>query len=757
MGPLRLLLAMWRRQGRIYTIECPPQKGSKMSNQYNKLYPHFEEQVLKAERERIQQQRRNRRDEGQGGVGADEDKLMGLALSGGGIRSASFGLGVLQSLQKHGLLTRLDYLATVSGGGYIGSSLTWFRHLLKDTTFPFGQRGYGARRPASKSPDALDFIRQHGNYLEPRPLGFWALIATMLRVILLTLSIYFALAVVLLYGLIDLGLIAALGPMKGTLVGSSQPLFYVALLGAGLFAAMAVVYSLLTWVVWLAHRLVSHSETWVPRFSRATEQALGNWVYRGSIILQRSMGAVLPLLAAIMVVASLPYVAVWLEHLQYSGSASLIGVLGGIYQFFRAQRGKDGEGGLSNRLIIWISAVLLIYGGLVFAYGVAELLRSAGYGSTMLGVGGILVALVALLVNLNGFGLGPMYRDRLAETFLPDPVAVRDNVWQPAFQANVAPLSTMCSPEEPGPYHLICSNVVLTDSDKMRYRGRGGDSFVLAPIMSGSDATGWQPTEELLADRMTLATAMATSAAAINPHASAFGRGVMRNRLVSFLLSVLGLRTGYWTRSPWASRMARFLTTFLAPNLLYPGLRQGLLGYGLDARAGYLTLTDGGHFENLGLYELVRRKVDCILVSDAGVDPDFTLQNMSNAIERIRVDFGFQIRFGVRPETDYGIDNLISGSVNDGESEFNARFDVSRRAFAIGRIDYGDKEGVLYWLKSTLIPGLPEDIYGYKAVNPAFPYQSTTDQFFDEAQLEAYRELGYRLCESFIADRGEAL
>ena len=53
------------------------------------------------------------------------EDLVALAISGGGIRSATFGLGVMQALARHDLMTRIDYLSTVSGGGYIGSSLTW--------------------------------------------------------------------------------------------------------------------------------------------------------------------------------------------------------------------------------------------------------------------------------------------------------------------------------------------------------------------------------------------------------------------------------------------------------------------------------------------------------------------------------------------------------------------------------------------------------------------------------------------------------
>ena len=55
------------------------------------------------------------------------EPLVGLALSGGGIRSATFGLGILQAMRRLGLFSSLDYVSTVSGGGYIGG---WLQAVL---------------------------------------------------------------------------------------------------------------------------------------------------------------------------------------------------------------------------------------------------------------------------------------------------------------------------------------------------------------------------------------------------------------------------------------------------------------------------------------------------------------------------------------------------------------------------------------------------------------------------------------------------
>src|SRR5882757_3203947 len=145
--------------------------------------------------------------------------LLGLALSGGGIRSASIALGVMQALAAAGKLKKFDYLSTVSGGGYIGSSLTWFTSRpwtingrseqfgTGDGTrnvpvFPFGTRG-----PVTPPPHPLGtpelllrYLSHHANYLEPtkglsivhplKGINILAAVAVVLRGIVVNLFIW---------------------------------------------------------------------------------------------------------------------------------------------------------------------------------------------------------------------------------------------------------------------------------------------------------------------------------------------------------------------------------------------------------------------------------------------------------------------------------------------------------------------------------------------------------------------------------------
>ena len=187
------------------------------------------------------------------------------------------------------------------------------------------------------------------------------------------------------------------------------------------------------------------------------------------------------------------------------------------------------------------------------------------------------------------------------------------------------------------------------------------------------------------------------------------------------------------------------------PTLLKPGLAT-LTGRDLNENGAYVQLSDGGHFEHRESW-LVRRKVDFLWISDAGQDSGFSFEDLANAIERVRVDFGVNLRF---QNDDYDLSHLIPGSAtsdNPAGENFIERYKLATRGYAIGTIEYPDeKKGVVVYVKSTLTRGLPGDLYGYKSRNGNYPHQTTLDQFFDEDQFEAYRELGYRLTAQLFRD-----
>lgn len=150
-----------------------------------------------------------------------------------------------------------------------------------------------------------------------------------------------------------------------------------------------------------------------------------------------------------------------------------------------------------------------------------------------------------------------------------------------------------------------------------------------------------------------------------------------------------------------------------------------------------IEFTDGGHFENLGMYELIRRRLSLIIVRDGAADPEFKFTDLANVVEKVRVDFGTLLKLDIKP--------LIPGESADPGCGVRC----AERRFAVGEILYPDgSEGMLIYLKTTFTKEMYPDVLSYKKHNRQFPDQTTADQFFDEKQFEAYRELGYFLAKT---------
>ena len=197
-------------------------------------------------------------------------------------------------------------------------------------------------------------------------------------------------------------------------------------------------------------------------------------------------------------------------------------------------------------------------------------------------------------------------------------------------------------------------------------------------------------------------------------------------------MGFLNLRLGLWLENPYLINTFKYYK----PNLWLPGLRDIFFPKFMDEESRFIELSDGGHFENLGIYELIRREVDMIIVCDGAADKNFKFTDFANLVEKVRLDFGAIIEIDLDP--------LIP---KKGDNHPYGLKEMAAQGHVIGKIWYRNKEqpGFLVYIKTTLVPDLPADIYGYKLTHDSFPDESTGDQFFDEKQFEAYRELGYQL------------
>ncbi|MCP4768937.1 MAG: hypothetical protein GY875_22085 [Gammaproteobacteria bacterium] len=461
----------------------------------------------------------------------------------------------------------------------------------------------------------------------------------------------------------------------------------------------------------------------ILRFRRGIEQ----WVF----------GVGIKLGLGLLAVALLPLVTLHAQT-EDGAIAFVVGTVGSLWKLY-GDRGKEL---VSLDKLAPIFALLLIYGLAIIAYSAAAHdLPDGAYGGFPIWYWISLVSLlVGYFVNLNYTGIGRYYRDRLIESFMPDPSSVKDTPDGPADLAdrfkirNISPLSG--DRGFGSPYHLVNTHAVLVDSDIKRVCQRGGDSFILSPLYCGSSATGWRRSDQFMNGDLTLASAVAASAAAVNPHTGVAGEGASRSASVSFLMALFNLRLGFWTPNPVLKFGPRRMHHFLA------GLYELSPFRGFNEKSRFLDLSDGGHFENLALYELFRRKVKLIVALDGAADKDFTFGDLQNALARAEQDFGLHISF------DPTIDHIVPGKDKKSSARFPDGIEFASRGYAIGTFSYAsdpDFSGTLYYLKSTLIPEISMRIRGYKGAHPDFPDESTVDQFFDEDQFEAYRLLGYNL------------
>jgi hypothetical protein len=200
---------------------------------------------------------------------------------------------------------------------------------------------------------------------------------------------------------------------------------------------------------------------------------------------------------------------------------------------------------------------------------------------------------------------------------------------------------------------------------------------------------------------------------------------------VAFLMTFFNVRLGLWLRSPKAGpgkQLSRWGLWYLLKELFATA----------DVNDRCIYLSDGGHFENLGVYELIRRRCRYILACDAEEDPNLVLEGLGNLVRKARIDFGAEI---------------VIDTSQIRQRDENAR---SRAHCAVGRIHYDGnpneaEAGYLIYLKASLTGDEVSDVLQYKAQHAAFPHESTGDQFFSESQFESYRALGDHIVEKAFA------
>jgi Patatin-like phospholipase len=282
------------------------------------------------------------------------------------------------------------------------------------------------------------------------------------------------------------------------------------------------------------------------------------------------------------------------------------------------------------------------------------------------------------------------------------------------------------------PFHVVNAALNLAQGKELAWQERKAESFTFSPLHCGSAALGYRRSTRYGGPQgVSLGTAISISGAAVSPN-----MGYHSSPSIAFLLALFNIRLGGWLGNPGPAGERTFVDSNPRPDLRQLTV-QPLVGEALGMTGAlhpYVYLSDGGHFENLALYEMVRRRCHSIVLVDAGKDEKFALDDLGNAVRKIRIDFGIDIRvrhMGIYPR--------------DQENPRNPKY------CALGEIDYKTvdggpdvRNGLLLYLKPAFYGrDEPKDIYNYASANPAFPHETTADQFFSESQFESYRALGF--------------
>jgi len=342
-----------------------------------------------------------------------------------------------------------------------------------------------------------------------------------------------------------------------------------------------------------------------------------------------------------------------------------------------------------------------------------------------LGVGLAALGLTAsVFVPVNRFSLHGMYQQRLIRTFLGSSRRDRDPNAFTGFDRN----DDVCVHhlKDVRPLHVINTTLNAKSSTHMGRQETLAQSFSFTPFYVGNGDLGYRRAHEYGSDGggkgtgLSLGMALAVSGAAAS---SALGRYSTKSR--AFLLTLANARLGLWFGNPRSEHTWQNSE----PAISVAPLMRELLGLTTDHNP-YVYLSDGGHYENLGLWEMVSRRCRFIIVSDAGCDPNYTFDDLGNAVRRIRLDLGVPILF---PSLDI---------TKAGQGTTNPHAAIGRILYSV--VDGPDApDGTILYIKATLSGDEPVDVRNFASSDPAFPHDPTANQFFDEARFESYRALGY--------------
>jgi hypothetical protein len=613
---------------------------------------------------------------------AKDVNAVGVGLSGGGIRSATFCLGVMQVLADRGLLKDVDFLSTVSGGGYTGSFLT--------TRIGTGSPQQDVAGPYGPDPEPIRYLRHHAKYLTAIDLKQrWSMVTATLA---------------------------------GMLLNWTAPILIIVL--AALGARMVA-------------NAYPNMGAWPAALSVAAALTVLSLVLYGALIRRPRKaaqfgGSLLGLLMAITLFIGVGWLLAWSYDFflhrnsvnwRFTGILALVVTAGPAVLRFLPFLETPAVRRIALKAMLIVAGAIVPLMSIVlffaaFTYGGTPIASDLPWwnplyypeGTRVLAVVGVAFALVSVFVlNINLTGPHRMYRDLLAGAFVKK--SEDDNATVALEDIN---------PQQRAPYHLINTTVNLPSSTNAALRDRKADFFLFSKRWCGSPVVGYHKTSawKVNAARPDLSTAMAVSGAAASSY---MGLDSMPT-LVS-LLTFLNVRLGFWIRRPGHNHFPQ------VPG--FTCLMREMTGVAMSEKRAWLNLSDGGHIENMATYELLRRRCKYVICVDGEADPAFTFPGLMTLVRHAQLDFGIRIE----PR----LNTLRPDPVTNHSQAHATLCRIHYPRAADGR---PAATGLLLYMKLSVTGNESELIRRYRTICPDFPHQSTLDQFFGEEQFEAYRQLG---------------
>ena len=346
-------------------------------------------------------------------------------------------------------------------------------------------------------------------------------------------------------------------------------------------------------------------------------------------------------------------------------------------------------------------------------------------------------------VDINKFSLYMLYRNRLVRAYFGASSTRRKPHPFTGFDPHDDP--QLADMENQRPYHIVNTSLNLVSGEELAWQTRKAASFVFTPRFCGFEMPlmpdlhaarrgTYRPTREYASGpnagdddaHVRLGMAVALSGAAASPN-----MGTHSSPPLNFLMTMFNVRLGRWCPNPLKSSWTRS-----SPGIGLFSLIAELFGM-TNADANYVYLSDGGHFENLGIYELVRRRCRLVIAVDVASDKTMAFEDLGNAIRKC------------------GTDLHVSIDIDVSKMDIVKSTGLCGASCAVGAIRYSHADpdgidGTLLYIKPAIVGLENADVLNYRKANPAYPHQSTADQWFDEAQFESYRALGYHITKAAL-------